>query len=267
MEARIRQLDSILAHAVVREAADDGKVGIGSVVTVVDSDGDEMAYFVANPANKQPGYLLASPESPLGKALLGAAPGDEVTTTSRSPERPRPFRSDQRGATLPRLNRWSTLRSPHREGPLVKLRLRSPRQFARQLLVQARREPEAVEEYLDAHGEEWEALAEAAPGAAAAILEELDEEALGELIGDLDPAEAADVLVELQPEVAADLLEDLSRADAAALLEEMSPEDAADILVEVDEPGASNLIGMLTDSRPPMSGGCWPTRTIPPAGS
>ncbi len=78
MEARIRQLDSILAHAVVREAADDGKVDIGSVVTVVDSDGDEMAYFVANPANKQPGYLLASPESPLGKALIGAAPGDKV---------------------------------------------------------------------------------------------------------------------------------------------------------------------------------------------
>ena len=78
MEARIRQLDSILAHAVVREAADEGKVAIGSVVTVLDSDGDVMDYFVANPANKQPGYLLASPESPLGKALIGSAPGDQV---------------------------------------------------------------------------------------------------------------------------------------------------------------------------------------------
>jgi transcription elongation GreA/GreB family factor len=38
-----------------------------------------MTYFVANPANKQPGYLLASPESPLGKALIGAVPGDKVT--------------------------------------------------------------------------------------------------------------------------------------------------------------------------------------------
>ena len=78
MEARIRQLDSILAHAVVREAADDGKVAEGSVVTVVDSDGDVMEYLVADQANKQPGYLLASKESPLGKALLGAAPGDTV---------------------------------------------------------------------------------------------------------------------------------------------------------------------------------------------
>ncbi len=128
----------------------------------------------------------------------------------------------------------------------MKLRLRSPRQLARQLLIQARREPEAVEEYLDAHGEEWEALAEAAPGAAAAILEELDEEALSELIGDLDPAEAADILVELQPEVAADLLEDLAPADAAALLEEMSPEDAADILGEVNDAGATSMLGLLT---------------------
>jgi magnesium transporter len=128
----------------------------------------------------------------------------------------------------------------------VKLRLRSPRQLARQLLVQARRQPDAVEDYLDAHNEEWEALAEAAPGAAAAILEELDEEALSELIGELDPAEAADILAELQPEVAAELLEELPAADAAALLEEMSPEDAADILGEVDEQGATSLLGMLT---------------------
>ena len=81
----------------------------------------------------------------------------------------------------------------------MKLRLRTPFQLARQLLAQARSEPEAVEEYLDAHGEEWEALAEIAPGAAAAILEELDEEALSELIGDLDPPEAAEVLSSFRP--------------------------------------------------------------------
>lgn len=128
----------------------------------------------------------------------------------------------------------------------MKLRLRSPLQLARQLLDQARRQPDAVEEYLDAHSEHWEALAEAAPGAAAAILEELDDEAVSDLIRDLEPAEAAYILVELQPEVAADLLEDRTPADAAALLEEMSPEDAADILGEVDEPEATALLGMLT---------------------
>ena len=129
----------------------------------------------------------------------------------------------------------------------MKLRLRSPFQLARQLLVQARREPEAVEEYLDTHGEEWEALAEAAPGAAADILEELDEDALTELIGGLEPSDAADILVELQPEVAAGVLEELSPAEAAALLEEMSPEDAADILVEVHDAEAISMLGLLTD--------------------
>ncbi|MGQ0848759.1 MAG: transcription elongation factor GreA [Actinomycetota bacterium] len=82
MEARIRQLEAILAHAEVREAADDGTVGIGSVVTVADADGDTLEYFVATHENKVPGYLLASPESPFGKALLGAKAGDQVTYTA-----------------------------------------------------------------------------------------------------------------------------------------------------------------------------------------
>lgn len=129
----------------------------------------------------------------------------------------------------------------------MKLRLRSPRQLARQLLAQARRQPEAVEDYLDAHADEWEAVAEAAPGAAAAILEELDEQALTELLADLDPPEAAEVLSELQPDVAAELLEDLAAADAAALLEEMTPEDAADVLGEVEDEAAASLLGMLPD--------------------
>ena len=79
MEARIRQLEAILAHAEVRAASDDGRVGIGSVVTVIDGDGDEMEYFVAIPENKEPGFLLASPSSPLGQVLMGAQVGDEVS--------------------------------------------------------------------------------------------------------------------------------------------------------------------------------------------
>lgn len=128
----------------------------------------------------------------------------------------------------------------------MKLRLRSPRQLARQLLAQARRQPDVVEEYLDAHGEEWEALAEAAPGAAAAILEELDEEALTDLLADLEPPEAAEVLAELEPDIAAELLEDLPASEAAALLEEMTPEDAADVLGQVEEEAAASLLSLLT---------------------
>jgi transcription elongation factor GreA len=82
MEARIRQLEHLLARAEVGEAADDGTVAVGSVVTVVDSDGDEMECFVADQANKVPGYLVASPASPLGQAILGGRAGDEVTYTA-----------------------------------------------------------------------------------------------------------------------------------------------------------------------------------------
>ena len=78
MEARIRKLEHLIHVSEVREVEDTGKVEVGTVVTVVDSDGDEMEYFVAPQENKVPGMLLASPTSPLGGALLGAGVGDTV---------------------------------------------------------------------------------------------------------------------------------------------------------------------------------------------
>ena len=78
MEARIRKLEFMLLTSEVREVIDTGRVEVGSVVTVVDSDGDELEYFVAPQENKVSGLLLASPTSPLGSALLGASIGDEV---------------------------------------------------------------------------------------------------------------------------------------------------------------------------------------------
>lgn len=82
MEARIRQIQYTLDNAEVREAEDNGIVGIGSIATVVDEDGDEVEFFVAAAENKVAGMLLASPDSPLGMALLGATAGDTVTYTA-----------------------------------------------------------------------------------------------------------------------------------------------------------------------------------------
>jgi transcription elongation factor GreA len=79
MEARIRQIKHILENSEVREAEDSGKVEVGTIATVIDEDGDEMDYFIAAAENKIPGMILASPTSPVGGALLGAAPGDEVS--------------------------------------------------------------------------------------------------------------------------------------------------------------------------------------------
>ena len=78
MEARIRQLKHIIDHAQELEIRDSSVVTIGSVATVIDDDGDEMEFFIAASENKIPGLLLASPDSPLGAALLGAGPGDDV---------------------------------------------------------------------------------------------------------------------------------------------------------------------------------------------
>ena len=79
MEARIRQLKHLLDGAEVREVADSGRVEVGMIVTTVDEDGDEYEFFVAPAENKVAGVLLASPQSPLGEALLGAVPGDEIS--------------------------------------------------------------------------------------------------------------------------------------------------------------------------------------------
>lgn len=78
MEARIRQLKHIIDHAEVLEVGDSDVVMIGSVTTVIDEDGDEMEFFIAASENKVPDLLLASPDSPLGRALLGARTGDDV---------------------------------------------------------------------------------------------------------------------------------------------------------------------------------------------
>ncbi len=79
MEARIRQLKHLLDTAEVRQVEHSDEVQIGSVVTIIDADGDEMDVFVAPAENKAPGMMLASPDSPLGAALLGASEGDQVS--------------------------------------------------------------------------------------------------------------------------------------------------------------------------------------------
>ncbi|CAN5778677.1 transcription elongation factor GreA [soil metagenome] len=82
MEARIRQIESLLNSAEVKAARDDGTVQIGSVVTVIDDDGDEIRYFVAPHENKVTGLVLASPDGPMGAALMGSKPGDSVSYTA-----------------------------------------------------------------------------------------------------------------------------------------------------------------------------------------
>lgn len=79
MEARIRKIEFILLTSEVREAEHSDTIDVGAVVTIQHEDGTEMDVFVAPPENKVPGYMLASPSSPLGGALMGASEGDDVS--------------------------------------------------------------------------------------------------------------------------------------------------------------------------------------------
>jgi transcription elongation factor GreA len=85
MEGRIRHLESILEHCEIVEAADDGRVKPGSVVTVLfdgDDEGDASTYVMASLEERHPEYEIMSPQSPLGQALIDAQAGDTVTYTT-----------------------------------------------------------------------------------------------------------------------------------------------------------------------------------------
>ncbi len=79
MEARIREIRYILDNCEVSEATNSGSVEIGTIATVRNDEGEELDIFIAATHNKDTSMLLASPDSPLGSALLGANPGSTVT--------------------------------------------------------------------------------------------------------------------------------------------------------------------------------------------
>lgn len=78
-EARVRQLEAILKSAVVVEAAASDNVAAGTVVDVMmEGDDEKSTYLIGSIEEKGRGYDVISPGSPLGKALLGHAPGEKV---------------------------------------------------------------------------------------------------------------------------------------------------------------------------------------------
>jgi transcription elongation factor GreA len=82
LEGRIKQLEFTLRHAVVvgEDAVSSGRVRVGSRVTVVEDDFDEAeTYLIVGTAESNPAEGKISHESPLGKALMGHAPGDTVS--------------------------------------------------------------------------------------------------------------------------------------------------------------------------------------------
>jgi transcription elongation factor GreA len=79
LEHRIRSIRDRLDRAVVveQEASETGEVGIGSTVEIEDDSGERMTLEISSVGG-------ISPDSPLGRALLGAKPGQEVDVDAPS---------------------------------------------------------------------------------------------------------------------------------------------------------------------------------------
>jgi transcription elongation factor GreA len=71
LEARIAKLKDRLHHAVTVEHDTDEHIGVGSIVEVEDGDGEQMEVTISAVGG-------VSPDSPLGRALMGAGVGDVV---------------------------------------------------------------------------------------------------------------------------------------------------------------------------------------------
>jgi transcription elongation factor GreA len=82
LESRIRVLRDRLERAVVIDedaAAASGEVAVGSIVEVEDDSGERTTVEISSvTSSAREGVQSVSPQSPLGRALIGARPGDTV---------------------------------------------------------------------------------------------------------------------------------------------------------------------------------------------
>lgn len=81
VESRIAQLEKMIRNAVIIENnADNDVVSLGKKVTFKElPDGEEETYTIVGSAEADPFEGKISNDSPMAKALLGKAKGDEVT--------------------------------------------------------------------------------------------------------------------------------------------------------------------------------------------
>ena len=79
MEARIRQLQTLVDHAVIVEGSEGGEVATGSIVALRYEGDDEVERYLIGSIEERPdGLPVISPKSPLGQALVGRQAGDTV---------------------------------------------------------------------------------------------------------------------------------------------------------------------------------------------
>jgi len=83
VEGRIAELELTLASAqIIGDGPSTEFVGLGSHVTVRDSDGEEDKYRIVGSMEADPRRGMISNESPVGRALLGKKRGESATVVA-----------------------------------------------------------------------------------------------------------------------------------------------------------------------------------------
>ena len=82
LEARIKEIEYTLEHATIIENNNDGKVCVGSVVTIKYDDDDEEEYTIVGTNEADPFSNKISNESPIAVAVMGKKVGDKVSVES-----------------------------------------------------------------------------------------------------------------------------------------------------------------------------------------
>ena len=87
VEARIKELDELIEHAVIIDEADvdSSVVSIGSTVKVL-LGGNEIEYAIVGSNEADPFENKISDLSPIGKALIGAHEGNEIVAATPAGE-------------------------------------------------------------------------------------------------------------------------------------------------------------------------------------
>ncbi len=84
LETKIARLREKIADAVIVEEAtgvDADVVGFGSTVVVADEDGGQRTWQIVSSRDAAPGQGRLSAESPVAVALLGRAPGEQISVS------------------------------------------------------------------------------------------------------------------------------------------------------------------------------------------
>lgn len=83
IEGRLQELDDMIKRAkvVTKSTKSDGKVGLGSRVTVI-CEGEQEIYELVGANESDPAKGKISIDSPTGKALMGASKGETVVAST-----------------------------------------------------------------------------------------------------------------------------------------------------------------------------------------